>query len=106
MDEDFADGVFSWAPCVVREVPLRHLNYIGFSCALLTPYDLKRMTPTLRIVDKTLSTRDFQQLQEVSFSFETLSAKDVSRAVDLVWRHMPQTARRDLLSLYDRWDQQ
>ena len=60
----------------------------------------------LQVVDGILKMQTFQNLEEVSFSFETLSDDHAGRAVDLVWKHMPYAAERNLLSLYDRWDQQ
>ena len=71
-----------------------------------TARDIKHLMNNLRVIDDILATQVFNQLDEVSFSFETLSAEDVPPVIDLVWKNMPQAAEKNLLSLYDRWDQQ
>ena len=105
-DEDFADGVFSWVPLVLPTLRCPELSYIALACVVRTARDIKHLMNNLRVIDNILATQVFNQLDEVSFSFETLSAEDVPPVIDLVWKNMPQTAEKNLLSLYDRWDQQ
>lgn len=68
--------------------------------------EVDRFMNNLRVIDGVLKMETFKNVEEVSFSFETLPNDYAERAVDLVWKYMPYAAGRDLLTLYEHWDQQ